>query len=89
MGSFVVKNRIIYGYKNKFLLIHDNWNDYWEYETLYELYYFDSNGKIITLGEVKIADIRLQGVNSFIPQIPSEFDALDEKQIHALIKLLK
>lgn len=79
MGSFVVKNRIIYGYKNKFLLIHDNWNDYWEYETLYELYYFDSNGKIITLGEVKIADIRLQGVNSFIPQIPSEFDALDEK----------
>lgn len=80
MANFVVKNRIIYGYKNKFLLIHDNWNDYWKYETLYELYYFNSNGKMITLGEVKIADIRLeQGVNSVIPQIPSEFDALDEK----------
>lgn len=77
MGYFVVSKQFKYLTKNKFLLVHDNWNDYWDYETLYNLYYFINDGQIIDLGEVKIADTELNKESERkSPDLPNTFDDL-------------
>jgi predicted ATPase len=56
----------------------DNWNDYWDYQTLYVLTYFDGNGAKHELGGVKIGQFDwIKG--QLRPDMPSEFEALDEK----------
>lgn len=52
MGYFIVKEHYMKLKKNYFLLLHDNWNDYWEYETTYSLYYFPNDYSEVFLGEV-------------------------------------
>lgn len=54
----------------------DNWNDYWEFQTLYALKYFDENGKMHDLGGVKIGQFDWQKDQSR-PQIPDQFESLD------------
>jgi len=56
----------------------DNWNDYWEFQTLYVLKYFDEDGKEYDLGGVKIGQFDWQKGQSR-PQLPNQFKTLDER----------
>ena len=38
----------------------DNWNDYWDYKTLYVLHYIDEAGEHHRIGEVKIGQFDWQ-----------------------------
>lgn len=79
MGYFVVRNRFE-RLRNQFLLQHDNWNDFWLYETLYSLYFFDQNGQKHFLGYVKIADDELnEGSDRLLPDLPETFDTLETR----------
>lgn len=41
-------------------LIEDNWNDWWEYKTMYDLHYVDNNGTIHYIGSVKIGEFSME-----------------------------
>jgi predicted ATPase len=56
----------------------DNWNDWWEFRTLYDFTYFDSNGQKHELGGVKIGQFDWQQEQGR-PNLPIEFDELDER----------
>lgn len=56
----------------------DNWNDYWEYKTLYLLTYFTPEGEMHRLGQVKIGQFKWSKEQAR-PEIPDEFDALDDR----------
>lgn len=43
-----------------FYLFEDNWNDWWEFKTLYQLYYKDDNGEVIYIGGVKIGENEME-----------------------------
>lgn len=55
----------------------DNWNDYWDFRTLYVLTYFDTGGLVHQLGGVKIGQFNWQKEQAR-PQIPDEFIELDD-----------
>lgn len=71
-----VKNVPVEG-KEKVYLVSDNWDDWFEFSTQYYMIIFDSIGKKIEPGLVKIGQ---QGQSSGMrrPQIPDEFDSLGE-----------
>lgn len=56
----------------------DNWNDYWDFHTLYVFTYFDSSGQKHEFGGVKIGQFQWKKEQAR-PEIPNEFDALDER----------
>jgi len=56
----------------------DNWNDWWDFKTLYVLTYFDVNGAKHELGGVKIGQFNWPK-EQLRPDIPNEFEALDER----------
>jgi len=69
-------------YVGTFLLQIDNWNDWWEYKTLFNMFYINKIGDYIRLGYLKIADEQTK-YNYNIkevckPKIPHSFDKLDE-----------
>lgn len=62
----------------QFYLVKDNWNDWFEFKTLYDLYYIDKEGERHYLGGVKIGQFSMpEGQKR--PDIPNSFDKLDEK----------
>ncbi|AZK44960.1 AAA family ATPase [Paenibacillus lentus] len=63
--------------KNQLYLIEDNWNDWWDYKTMYSLSYVDESGKLLYLGSVKIGE-RTVNKETLRPNIPSSFDFLDD-----------
>jgi predicted ATPase len=56
----------------------DNWNDYWEYCTLYVLTYFDPDGEAHHLGQVKIGQFGWKKEQRR-PELDEEFDELDDR----------
>jgi predicted ATPase len=56
----------------------DNWNDWWEYQTLYVLTYVDEEGEKHRIGEVKIGEFDWDAENTR-PQIPRNFETLDDE----------
>lgn len=50
--------------KNKFYLLKEKWNDWYAFETLFDLFYFDKDGNRIECGGVKIGQKGLQGKKS-------------------------
>jgi predicted ATPase len=56
----------------------DNWNDYWDFNTLYVLTYFDDEGAKHEIGNVKIGQFKWQKGQGR-PEIPDEFESLDER----------
>jgi predicted ATPase len=64
--------------KNIGFLWADNWNDYWKYQTLYVLTYFDEDGLKHDLGGIKIGQFAWQE-DQHRPTLPSEFDSLDDR----------
>lgn len=69
-----------------FILVIDNWNDWWEYKTQFELYYINENGVFERVGNVKIADnntIYDDKLKEIVrPNIPKSFDNLDNTFFH-------
>ena len=41
------------------MLVHDNWDDYFSFETLFGMYWRDSNGSYVEIGAVKIAQFNM------------------------------
>lgn len=65
-------------YKNIAYLIVDNWNDWWEFKTMYDLVYVDGSGHIFNIGKVKIGEFSMkEGQQS--PNILESFEQLDER----------
>lgn len=60
-----------------FYLIEDNWNDWWEYKTLYQLYYKTSSGETEYIGGVKIGEKSMEE-EQMRPNIPDDFDELEK-----------
>lgn len=56
----------------------DNWNDWFKYQTLYELTYFDSSGEKHEIGAVKIGEFNMQEQQTR-PNLPTFFETLDER----------
>lgn len=61
-------------------LIKDNWNDWWEYKTLYGMYYCTSDS-IEWIGSVKIGEkgLRPDDEKYISPNLPGSFSFLDER----------
>lgn len=57
-------------------LIHDGWNDWFKYETLFSVVYIDDDKKQNFLGAVKIAQINQ---NDRSPQLPDETSQFDDR----------
>ncbi|OLS34184.1 hypothetical protein BTR22_19030 [Alkalihalophilus pseudofirmus] len=63
--------------RSQFYLIKDNWDDWFEYNTLYNLYYIDEKGKTNYIGGVKIGQFgMIEGQKR--PGIPEEFNTLSK-----------
>lgn len=57
-------------------LIIDNWDDWFEFSTMYTLIYIDKNKEKITIGSTKIGQINMAKGQSR-PSIPETFEKLD------------
>lgn len=66
------------GARSQAFLLADNWNDWFKYQTLYSLIYFDRSGTRRDIGGVKIGQFGM-GENQSRPNIPEEFDELGEE----------
>lgn len=75
------------------VLGYDNWDDWFEFETTYNVYLFDENGERHSLGGIKIGEDRQTGRRAALPreftQLPPQFFSvgLSEdyyKSLHAL-----
>ncbi|GGA40793.1 AAA family ATPase [Psychrobacillus lasiicapitis] len=61
-----------------FYLLEDNWNDWWEFKTLYQLYYKEDNGEVIYIGGVKIGEIEMES-DQRSPNLEEYFTKLDDR----------
>lgn len=69
---------VIYdNYRDSIIIIKDNWDDMFKYETNNHLKYVDLNGVIKDLGEVKIAQMDMQEEQR-TANIPNVFETLSE-----------
>ena len=64
--------------RNVAYLVLDYWNDWWEYETMYDLLYVKDDGTNECIGSVKIAEIPMEK-DQKRPSLPDQFEQLDEK----------
>jgi predicted ATPase len=62
--------------KDTAFLWTDNWNDYWDFKTLYVLTYYDRTGARHDMGGVKIGQFGWKPEQQR-PEIPQEFSELD------------
>ncbi len=60
------------------VLVEDNWNDWYEFRTLYYLRYFDQMGARHDIGGVKIGQFQM-GKDQDRPYLPKEFFELDDR----------
>lgn len=58
-------------------LVEDNWNDWWEYRILYQMYYKDLNEEVYYIGSLKIGEIGMEENQDKI-NIPKYFDSLSD-----------
>ncbi|WP_417819068.1 AAA family ATPase [Tritonibacter scottomollicae] len=56
----------------------DNWNDWWEFQTLYSLTFFDEQGEKHELGGVKIAEFGMSDEQKR-PNLPEYFEMLEDR----------
>jgi ABC-type transport system involved in cytochrome c biogenesis ATPase subunit len=54
----------------------DNWNDWFRFQTLYALRYFDPEGDLHEIGAVKIGQFDMDQAR---PELPADFEELDER----------
>ena len=56
----------------------DNWNDWFKYQTLYYLTYFDDAREKHEIGSIKIGQFDM-GEKQSRPELPNAFEGLDER----------
>src|SRR5271166_884724 len=56
----------------------DNWNDWYKYQTLYVLTYFDAEGGRHEIGSVKIGQFGM-AKDQGRPELPPEFASFDDR----------
>jgi len=59
-------------------LMMDNWDDWFQFSTLYTLVIFDKNGGRHSIGEIKIGQLSMME-DQRRPDIPDKFDKLDDR----------
>lgn len=59
-------------------LILDDWNDWWEFKTMYDLTYVDDSGNVFEIGSVKIGEFSIKKKQERA-NIPEQFEKLDGK----------
>lgn len=64
--------------KNQAFLWADNWDDWFQFSTLYVLTYFDKDGVEHDFGGVKIGQFNMEK-DQRRPDLPDEFEQLDER----------
>ena len=64
-------------------LVEDNWNDWWRYRTLYQMYYKDLSDEVLYIGSVKIGEIGMDESQDK-PTIPSTFESLNNEKFFSL-----
>lgn len=62
---------------NKVYLLTDGWDDWFKYNTMYVVFYYDEDGNRHRIGEVKIGEFGM-APGQRRPNIPEVFDELDE-----------
>lgn len=67
-------------YKNCILLIRDNWDDWFQYQTQCYVKYVNENLTIMDIGEVKIGQFKMG--NQRTASYPNEFKKLPENLFH-------
>jgi len=65
--------------KNDCYLIIDNWNDWFQFRTLYLLYYIDDNSEELYIGNIKIGQYGMTEEKLVRPIMPTSFEELGEK----------
>ena len=75
--NFYVYNRIPANFcsRNVVILIRNNWDDWFRFETKFNLYYFDNNGEYIDLGSIKIGQEYMEK-DQRTPNFPESFTHL-------------
>jgi predicted ATPase len=61
-----------------FLLVEDNWDDWFTYETKYHLHYCDADGNLVEIGAIKIGQFDMKK-GQRRPNIPEKFKSLGEE----------
>ena len=61
-----------------FLLVEDNWDDWFTYETMYSLHYYDEEGIRTRIGPVKIGQTKMKQ-DQRRADLPASFEFLDER----------
>jgi len=74
---FEVVNVITPDNAPKICLLHSGWNDWWEFQTLYAVYFCDAEGTQTLIGNTKIAEFNMPSGQA-IPAIPENFESLDD-----------
>lgn len=64
--------------RSQAFLIHDNWDDWFKFNTLYELVYVDGEGARHSIGGVKIGQFKMRKTQRRA-RLDDEFDALDNR----------
>jgi len=62
---------------NTAYLVEDQWNDWFKYKTMYDLWIVDGNGKEHKIGKVKIGQEDM-AENQIRPNLPNEFEQLED-----------
>lgn len=65
----------LHEYENTFILIHDNWDDWFKYKTTYNLY-FICNNESESIGTIKIGGFHLEDPT---PELPNNFVNLPDE----------
>ncbi|WP_339283542.1 AAA family ATPase [Paenibacillus sp. FSL R5-0486] len=63
---------------NQFYLVEDDWNDWWEFKTMYSLRYVNHSGEIEYIGSLKIGQVNMSRSQKR-PDLPEEFDQLNDE----------
>lgn len=75
-------------YKNSFILIKDNWDDWFQFETKHYMYYIDETGTEVHIGAVKIGqkdmqkDQRSANIPSVFEELPSDCFSLGQSDYY-------
>src|SRR5687768_10881376 len=64
--------------RDEAFLITDNWDDWFQYSTMYSLMYVDNAGTRHSIGSVKIGQIDMPN-GQRRPDLPETFEELDER----------
>ncbi|MFS0574987.1 AAA family ATPase [Sporosarcina sp. 179-K 3D1 HS] len=64
-------------------LVEDNWNDWWKYRVLYQMYFKDEQDEVFYIGSVKFGEIGMKEGQDKV-NIPKQFESLNNTKLFSL-----